>query len=179
MIMKIYKVPKERKYWVVRAEGGRYFDHFLRFGVVALGHLNSFKIKDSSEGEYFYPDENYLSLSFNKYHGSRDSKRQSTSAKLAQIKTFIYEIQVGDWVLTVGKGGVKYGRIISRPYIRNDPLKIIMDPNEDTSDLDYKLRRDVRWGPGIRREFLPYGLAQSLRANQTVFSLDKNWEAVL
>jgi hypothetical protein len=36
--MKIYKIPEEKRYWVVRAESGRYFDHFIKYGVVALGH---------------------------------------------------------------------------------------------------------------------------------------------
>ena len=42
--MEIYQVPDEKRYWVVRAESGRYYDHFTKYGVVALGHLNCIEL---------------------------------------------------------------------------------------------------------------------------------------
>lgn len=44
--------------------------------------------------------------------------------------------------------------------------------------MDYILRRSVAWGPTISRGAMPYGLLASLKANQTVFSLDKHWQAI-
>ena len=56
--MKIYEVPSDRRYWVVRAEGGLYYDHFTKNGLMALGHLKSLgiELKDSDK---FIPDVNY------------------------------------------------------------------------------------------------------------------------
>lgn len=177
--MEIYQVSEEKRYWVVRAESGRYYDHFTKYGVVALGHLNCVEPKDTPEGQVFCPDEGELTDLFKKYHDSKEHKKQSTSVQLAQVKSFTYDMSVGDWVVTVGSSFIRFGRIISKPYIKNAPLTVVYDPEKGRKvDMDYRLRRSVVWGPFIPRKELPYGLIQSLKSNLTVFNLDRHWQAV-
>lgn len=177
--MEIYQVPDERRYWVVRAESGRYYDHFTKYGVIALGHLNCIEPQDTPEGQKFCPDEGELSDLFKRYHDGKEHKKQSTSVQLAQVKSFTYEMSVGDWVVTVGSSFVRFGRIVGNPYIANELLTVVYDPEKGRKvDMDYKLRRSVVWGPSIRRKELPYGLIQSLKSNLTVFNLDRHWQAV-
>lgn len=177
--MKIYEVPKERRYWVVRSDNGKYYDHFTKYGLVALGHLNFLRVKESFNEDVSVLDPPILEDSFKTYHEERKHKKQRVFAEYGQVKAFIYEMSVGDWVLTVGNKSIRFGRIISKPFIKNEIISIVYNPQTgDKVDMDYSLRRQVQWGPSILRGSLPYGLIRSLKANQTVFCLDKNWEAV-
>ncbi|WP_024460924.1 hypothetical protein [Marinimicrobium sp. LS-A18] len=178
-IYEVPKVPEEKRYWVVRAEGGLYFDHFTQHGLIALGHLNCLDIKDTPESGQFYPSEDKLSQSFIRYHDEIGSSRHRTSSHLTQIKSFIYEMSVGDWVVTVGDKLVRFGRIIGRPYIENEPVTVVYDAMKGRLvKMDFTLRRSVVWGPSILRKELPYGLSQSFQSNLTLFCLDKHWQAV-
>ncbi|QSV13416.1 hypothetical protein [Photobacterium ganghwense] len=101
------------------------------------------------------------------------------NTQLMQAKSFIYEMEEGDWVLSVGRSAVRYGVITSKPYIEREIISIVYDNETGRKvDMDKHLRRKVSWGPVIKRSELPYGLAQSLRARQTVTNLDKHWQAL-
>jgi len=174
----IYTVPEDRRYWVVRAESGLYFDHFTRYGIIALGHLDDLNLKENRDSP-FRPNTESVENDLKKLHESLSLKSRRTSTHLNQVKSFIAEMGVGDWVLTVGHSSIRFGRITGSPRIDKSPLKIVYD--EETGrevTLEYNLRRKVVWGPVIRRNVLPFGLLKSLRANQTLFNIDHHWESV-
>jgi len=177
--MNIYQIPAEKRYWLVRAESGKYYDHFIEYGIVAVSHINWMNAANTLEGKYFCPNEGELASSFKKHFENDDKKKASISAKYAQVKSFTYEMQVGDWVITVGDKLIRYGRITSKPFINKNKVEIIYDAEAGRKvEMDCHLRRKVEWGPRIYKSKLPYGLVQSLRANQTVCNLDKNWQAI-
>jgi hypothetical protein len=176
--MQLYEVPKERRYWVVRAEGGLYFDHFVTYGIIALGHMDILNLPEQIENPY-QPDMKVIQKNLFAIHKSQNISSRSTSTHLNQISTFLYDIQIGDWVLTIGANEVKVGRVIGHPRLSKKTLcKTYNAETNDSVYLDYNLRRNVEWGPTILRSQLPYGLAQSLRANQTLFNLDRHWDAI-
>lgn len=64
-------------------------------------------------------------------------------------------------------------------YIKNEKVVVYYDPENDRKvEMESNLRRNVNWGPIISRSSIPFGLLSSLRANQTVFNVDKHWEAL-
>ncbi len=183
--MEIYNVPDQRRYWVVRAESGHYFSHFIKNGIIALGHLNCLNLADSKVGDPPFDWEKVKT----KYHQHKEAEqkkngiekeaRRTNYSQLNQAFAFTSSMQVGDWVVTVGEGVVRFGRVIGLPYIRKAPLTIVYDEEKDHKiTMDMHLRRKVEWGPSISRDQLPYGLLISLKANQTVFCLDSKWEAI-
>lgn len=177
--MDIYNVPKGKRYWVVRAESGTYYNHFVKYDVVCLGHLDVLNLPDTLDGKIFKPVEAELIDQFKSYHASKNNGKNHTSTHLAQIRSFIYEMKIGDWVLTVSDNEIRYGRIVGPALIKKTPLPIYTNVEATTSiDLTFHLRRKVSWGPSILKAAMPYGLMRSLKANQTLFSLDKNWEAL-
>lgn len=179
--MNIYEVPKERRYWVVRAESGRYYDHFIKNNLIALGHLNVLSLPDTPEGKIFNPNAGELTDSFKLYYQNKKEAKKQASSHLAQIKSFTYDMSVGDWVLTVGNNAIRFGRITSSPYINKNTLTVTygeVGGNGRNVDMDFNLRREVQWGPKLLRNSLPYGLLRSLKANQTLFCVDSNWEAI-
>ena len=176
--MDIYEVPEDRRYWVVRANQSLYYDHFTRYGVIAVGHLNSLDIKVEDQ-ESFSPDEKDLKPSVSKGSDLKGAKKAQESKNFNQLKNFIFNINVGDWVVTVRDSSLRFGIIESEPYIDNTPLEIIYDIEKGRSvEMDYLLRRKVTWGPTIQRKKMPYGLVTSLGSQLTVFNIDKHWEAI-
>lgn len=176
--MQIYKVPKDRRYWVVRAESGLFYDHFTKFGVIALGHLDDLNLEESGD-EQFRPNTESVENDLKRVHEAQSLKSKRTSTHLNQVKAFISEMNIGDWVLTVGLSSIRFGRITGTPRIDKKNLPIVYD--EETGRkivLGYNLRRKVTWGPSIIRSLLPFGLLKSLRANQTLFNIDHHWDAV-
>jgi hypothetical protein len=176
--MDIYKVPEDRRYWVVRADGGKYFDHFIKYRAIALGHLDELDLRESKHHPYI---PNYLELekTLKNSHESQAIKARRTSTHFNQVKAFISEMKVGDWVLTVGSSAIGFGRVIGLPRLDKKPLPITYD--EETGRkvvLEYNLRREVIWGPQIKRDVLPFGLLASLKANQTLFNIDHHWDAI-
>jgi hypothetical protein len=176
--MKIYEVPSDRRYWVVRAEGGHYYDHFTRNGVIALSHLNNLGLPNSSENDLL-PDWLTLKNKFRPLLEKNQSLKPIGRLHLSQAKSFIYEMKPADWVITIGAGSVRFGRIVSKPFFDNKPIVVVYDAERGRIvECDMHLRRRVEWGPSIPRRNLPYGLLMSLKANQTVFCVDAKWDAI-
>lgn len=174
----IYEVPKGRRYWVIRAESGLYYDHFIRNGLIALGHFNSLSIQ-LDDTDRFAPDEDWLKDAVAKKAQLKGSRKRQESVSLNQLKIFLYEIKEGDWVVTVGHNSLRFGLVTGNAYIKNEKIVVYYGKENDRKvEMDFVLRRSVSWGPTISRRAMPYGLLSSLKANQTVFSLDKHWQAI-
>lgn len=176
--MRIYKIPKNRRYWVVRSQAGIYFDHFTNYGVVAIGHLDKLGLRypDTSA---FNPDLLELKDAIKQKTSSSDSVNKSVTTSFNQIRNFLYEMKVGDWVITLGRQGLRFGLITGMPLVSSKP--IVQYYGEDRArsvEMKHSLRRDVLWGPFISRRSMSYGLISSLRANQTLFNVDKHTDAI-
>ncbi|WP_027710207.1 hypothetical protein [Zooshikella ganghwensis] len=175
--MKIYEVPEDRRYWVVRANQNLYYDHFTRYGVIAVGHFNTLDIK-LKNNEKFFPDEGKLKSAISRGADLKGAKKAQESKIFNQLKNFIYNINIGDWVVTIRDSALRFGIVESDPYIDNESLEIFYDVKGRSVEMDYMLRRKVTWGPTIHRKTMPYGLVASLGSQLTVFNIDKHWEAI-
>lgn len=176
--MEVYNVPQKRRYWVVRAESGLYYDHFIKYGLIALGHIDELVFPECKE-KPFYPEFSYLESKLKRLHNSQKLKKGRTSAHINQLKAFLQEMNIGDLVVTIGESSLSFGRITGHPRLDRTPLPILNEKGtERRIDLNYNLRRNVSWGPRIHRNNLPFGLLQSLRANQTLFNIDNHLEAI-
>lgn len=171
----IYHVPKERRYWVVRAEGGDYFQHFVQHEVIAIGHLDDLGLP-FAEGR-FNPNWPKLYEAFHR-RALTDSKssRQATS-RFNQVRRFVDEINIDDWVITVGPATIRVGRVVGETTYESRDL-ILRGVGDVEVPMPYKLRRRVAWGPAVRKDRLSAPLLRSLRANQTIFNVDAFWEGV-
>ncbi|MEZ9006360.1 hypothetical protein AB6E26_27410, partial [Vibrio splendidus] len=156
----------------------RYYQHFSKFGVIALGHLDKLNLPATSL-DFFRPEYDKLKESLSNLHIKNDKSSRHSSNHFNQAKNFIAGMGVGDWVVTVGDNAIRVGRVTSPAYISHKPLDIVYDVQTDQkSTMDMTLRRDVSWGPRVPRSELPYGVVRSLMANQTMFCIDEHWEAL-
>jgi hypothetical protein len=172
--MKISKLDADSKYWVVRAgTNAVYFQHFKQNDIIALGHMDEVEIAEDGciDGSHIY----WVEREVREIEGAKDnvSSNQITQ-KLTQIKTFITAINIGDTILTLDKGLVLAGTVLSDPYIEGEELKIKdSDGIIVSATCSFKLRRKVKWGSTKERTNLPSIIRSSITAQQTLFSLDK------
>ncbi|WP_131825249.1 hypothetical protein [Vibrio lentus] len=161
---------------MVRSSGGHYYNHFTSNNCIGIGHLNVLDLESKAAGE-FNSTEAELRHAL-RQKGFEKSRFDKYNRQLKQAAKFIHEMAIGDWIITVGQAGYRYGVITSKAYIEREPVALEVEARGYRGDADMHLRRDVNWGPVIRREHVPYGLAQALRARQTVTCLDDHWQAL-
>ncbi|CAK2185229.1 conserved hypothetical protein [Vibrio crassostreae] len=172
----IYEVPSNRRYWMIRSSGGHYYNHFTSNNCIGIGHLNVLDLESKAAGE-FNSTEAELRHAL-RLKGFEKKRFDKYNRQLKQAAKFIHEMAIGDWIITVGQAGYRYGVITSKAYIEREPVVLEGEVRGYRGDADMHLRRRVNWGPVIRREHVPYGLAQALRARQTVTCLDDHWQAL-
>ncbi|EOW0801752.1 hypothetical protein ACN2MB_002675 [Vibrio parahaemolyticus] len=172
----IYEVPTNRRYWMVRSSGGHYYNHFTSNNCIGIGHLNVLDLESKAAGE-FNSTEAELRHAL-RQKGFEKKRFDKYNRQLNQAAKFIHEMAIGDWIVTVGQAGYRYGVITTEAYIEREPVVLEGEARGYRGDADMHLRRDVNWGPVIRREHVPYGLAQAFKARQTVTCLDEHWQAL-
>lgn len=169
-------VPEDRRYWVVRSEKGTFLQHFLTHRVAAIGHLDDLGFK-STNGKAF--TANWATITerlIDRFERLEESRRSGFSIA-SQAKTFVEEIQVGDWVIAPSGDIVAIGRVESHAYLDTNPL-YAKNSNGFDVEMPFGLRRNVAWGARIVRGELSSPLRRSMAANQTVFNVDEHWESI-
>ncbi|MGY6628363.1 MAG: hypothetical protein ACXIVL_07575 [Oceanicaulis sp.] len=172
----LYEVPADQRYWVIRSDGGAFSSHFRLHNVVAIGHLDDHRFSD--EQISFPPEEFELSELVTNSLRRKDYSVAQISASFNQIRKFIYEVSIGDLVVTVDDLRVSIGRIASDPYFERERLFAKDGDQIDLQPMDMYCRRKVVWGPSVLRAELPAAFTRSLRANQTIFNIDKHVAAL-
>jgi len=103
--------------------------------------------------------------------GRTENTNKARLSNLAgQLNRFLLEISLNDIVITVDSGSIMAGRVISDPYISDEPLTY-SDAERGTIECSYKLKRDIVWGKRLSREDIPYELESTLRNNSAVFEI--------
>jgi len=164
--------PAEQRFWVVRASSGQYIRHFLDRHIIAIGHLDGLGLKD---GEI--PELNDAHLRATLASREPDKSKAAITSQLNQFKAFTEGMSIGDLVVTLDSNSLIVGRIISDAYIDNKPVTRRTRRNKEHS-MTYCTRRDVSWGPTLRRSTVPAAVEVSLFAHQTVFSIDNHWQII-
>lgn len=174
----IYEPPDEQRYWVVRSDSGQYFPHFRLGKCAAIGHLDPFK-RFHSESDPFDVDLDGLKEQLSSLVGDDKKSKSQVTNTISQIRNFVYEINIGDLIITLNEDNMMYGRVIGHPKYDNRPIEYVHDIKTGTSStMSLGLRREVQWGPLVRRSLIPSSLARSFRANQTVFNIDEHWQGL-
>jgi hypothetical protein len=176
MDLRLYAVPPKRRYWVVRAEAGTYLPHFLKWGIVTIGHLDA--LADTYAIDLM-AETNWPTVHQNLIKAFERSDRQygGLSSLVGQARAFTDDARIGDWVMTPGQEQLRIGVITSEVYW--DASSLVIEPlDRPPVVLQHKLRRTVTWGPVVYKGDFTSPLQRSLWANQTVFNVDQHWEAI-
>ncbi|MEW8288223.1 MAG: hypothetical protein AB2697_19765 [Candidatus Thiodiazotropha endolucinida] len=179
-MIRIPERPEGQRYWVVRAQGGDFVQHFRQGSVVAIGHLNEFNFPEAGNSPFIPELDNLFSkIRTSEAKTEIPSWKARAQNRFNQVKTFIAEMSVGDLVITIDSGLLMVGRIIGHPKIIGSPVRVVHDPKENKfTEMAFDLRREVQWGPIIKRKNLPTAMKRSISARQTVFNVDEYWSYI-
>lgn len=184
----ILKFNRKTNFWLLRAEGGKYFSDFLNNDYIGIKYnkLTIDNIKKLQKQE-FVTLEDIKQLMFKQY--IKDNKTTinnlSTTAKAQltihakQTYLFVYEIKIGDFILVPAKHSYEFalGIVIGDPYDESITNIENLKKDYENQDISYKpsgylKRRSVQWISIINRNDLPKELAWIMNAHQAVASLD-------
>jgi restriction system protein len=139
--------------WMVRAGGGAFLiEEFLKNGYVAIGWIemdNLSKIKDKDGIEKLY-DKSYP-----------DDKPGHKRTSMSQISKFVFDMNIGDWMVTYNPELRKY----HIGTVKSDYLFVLDAPSE------YRHQRKIDWKYAVDRDSLAVATKNSLGAIMTLFSI--------
>ncbi|MBD8013845.1 hypothetical protein [Planococcus wigleyi] len=170
---KILEIPSNIKYWLLRADGGKYFDDFFLNQYVGIGNneitlpmINEDTQLNTALGRTI---EGYKNL-FRKVYTTSNNQQIAHSA--GRTMNFIEDMNVNDIVIVPSKQSEEFliGVISSKPYeITSDEENLEIDGKLTRSP--YLKRRDVTWIKIVNRSFISAEMRWILSAHQTIFKL--------
>ena len=148
--------------WVVRADHGRYAEHFVSGGYAGIGWIDEddlSKVKDRAA----------LRPLYERAHPN-DTSPNVIGQQVGQIARFLLEIKGGDYVIAPPTNTelLRYGRVAEDPsyyYVKED------------DGCPFRHRRKVEWSEEpLSRSTFSIPLQYSLRSSLTVFAIAQREE---
>lgn len=149
-------VPTNRKYWLIRAQSGEFFDEFYENDYVGI-NWNEFSSENMFSDEK--KDETVERIA-NSYP---DNKQPSHT--FGQIKRFYEELNIGDVVMVPNKNSrfIAFGLITSEVYAES-----VSETAIDEGDCPFIKRRSVEWIKLVKRSKLDPVLFRMMQAHATI-----------
>ena len=174
--LQIVEIPKKTKYWIVRADGGRYTNDFYFNNKVSIDgeniHLN--KVDDNYSRFREYLIEQNLKQ-------DKEASIQSISSRARKIHNFVKNINKDDVVMTPFKESNQFllGIVASNAavYSQKDLDRLEKQRNKDINNYPISkntLYRDVKWLRVVDRHEIDPSLLYTLRMHQAVINLENN-----
>ena len=151
-------VPEDRNYWLIRTEGGRYYDTFKFGGYIGIGYnfitsLDLMKLQDSKYIE-----------SLKERVQKHDPKNQRPGLAINQLKKFAFEINRNDVVIIPSESLEE----LSMGVVFDDDLSYSKDFPDD--DCPFEKRRKISWRKTIPKAKIHPVLYKLFFSHQTVVS---------
>lgn len=168
----ILEIPGETGYWLVRADGGKYYEDFFLNNFIAVSD-NEITLEDikecSKESIAGVTIDHYKSLYSEKYE---EWNAQQIAHSASRTYKFINEIKIGDLIVVPSKNSNQFliGIVTSDVYeITENELTITADVHYSINP--YYKRRNVQWVKEVSRKEISEKLYWILSAHQTIFNL--------
>lgn len=143
--------------YCVRAEFGRYTDHFLNGNYIAIGWLHNTDLKNIKSRDELYP--------IYKVEYPADTSNVVIGQQVGQIARFLLEIKAGDYVITPSNDTdyIYYG------VVEEDPSYYFADGKDGCPFLH---RRKMKWNKTpIQRNTFSVPFQNTIRSSLTVFNI--------
>lgn len=141
--------------YCVRAEFGRYTEHFLKGNYIAIGWLPSTDLKSIHNREEIYP--------LYKQQYPTDTSNVVIGQQVGQIARFLLEIQEGDYVITPSSNTELFYYGVVEP----NPSYFFATPADGCPFLH---RRRIKWNAKpVQRSIFSVPFQNTIRSSLTVF----------
>jgi restriction system protein len=164
----IESIPERKKYWLIRTEGGEYFESFRNFNYIALGYdeilySKIFDLKKTSKNE----EDFRIKL---KAHIDTILPERATGLIASQLTKFIYEVKKGDLVIVPSENST----YISIGQVNDSNLMEVSDLMIDRTDCPYRKRKSVKWIKTIDKKSTDLLLYRALQSHQAITDISKH-----
>lgn len=163
-IFNIPVIKSDRRYWLIRTDGGQYWEQFKEDNFVSIGwndycNMDEYKEKISSPENESILKEDIRS----KYETEQPGKILNT------IKRFMFDLNIGDIVMIPSANSliISFGEIVSDCYCYE-----LTDSDIDNEKCDHLKRRNVRWIKDVYRSNIDPLLFKIFYAHQTISNAD-------
>ena len=170
----ILKIPDDIGYWLVRADGGKYYDDFFlnNFIAVSDNEITLELINKCAQGSIAgITIEHYKTLYSDNYE---DWNPQQIAHAASRTFKFINEMKIGDIIVVPSKKSS--GFLIG--VLASDAYEISKKELNSISEVHYAInryfkRRKVQWIKEVKRDEISEKLYWILSAHQTIFNLEE------
>ncbi|WP_336863868.1 hypothetical protein [Peribacillus frigoritolerans] len=154
-------INEDKNYWLVRTQGGRYYDEFKSGNFIAVG-WNKITLDELMDLRHH---EKVIKKISNEY------PERTRPVRLAnQLSTFVKDIKVGDTVIipSAGSNKITIGEVIGEPYIESvDEEKLRPDGKKP---CPYQKRRRVKWIKTISKWDMDMEFFKLFKSQHTISS---------
>lgn len=169
----ILSIPEETQYWLVRADGGKYYEDFFTNGFIAVAD-NEFDLDSIEKFEQFkeigYTSEGFKNM-INERYPEWNQRKVSHSA--SRLMNFIHNIKINDIVIVPSHRSNMFliGLVASDIYEIADNTDIFQ---EGIISCPYLKRRNVRWLKEVPRQAISEKMYWILTSQHTILSLNEH-----
>ena len=175
----VLEIPKEIGYWLVRADGGKYYEDFFlnNFIAVSDNEITLEKVSNYNKGSLVgITTDDFKDLYSIEYKGWSS---QQIAHAVSRTQKFIVEMKIGDLILVPSRNSKNF--LIG--IITSDVFEITEEEVTSKVEVNYAInpffkRRKVQWLKEISRSEISEKLYWILSAHQTIFNLEDNKENI-
>jgi len=149
--------------WCVRADSGKYTDHFVKGGYAAIGFgMMEDDLSTISNREDIYP--------LYRRANPQDTSDIVVGQQVGQVARFLLDMKAGDYIITpvANSDELRYGKIEPDPSYFHD---------KGDDGCPYRQRRRVKWSDKtLRRGEFSVPFQNTIRSTLTVFTISQRDE---
>lgn len=157
---------EKRNYWLVRTQGGLYYEHFKAGNFIAIG-FNEINLVDIYESKKDEKEPLKLLTETIKNRRPEDTKPRYAANQLLK---FSYEIKKGDIIIIPSESSFK----VSIGEVQSSLVEIVENPkrpinlSQDEETCPFQKQKKVRWFKEIKRTKLPPSLFKLLFSHHII-----------
>lgn len=177
--LNILQLPDDIGYWLVRADGGKYYEDFMQNNFISISdneitiEMIRNRVESSIAGVTLDHYKNIYKEIFKGWTSQQIAHGASRTHK------FMDEMKIGDLVLVPSKKSSHFiiGIITSDPYeVDKDVLDNKVEVHHAVNP--YLKRRNIKWIKEVPRKDISEKLYWILSAHQTIFDLEEEKEYI-
>lgn len=178
----IYEIPDDTQYWLVRADGGKYYEDFKYSSTISLQD-NDLTL-DLFDGRVILSREMRLEYYKEKISNKKDKlSKQQVSIIAKKMFAFISQMKIGDIIIVPSHRTQKFmvGVITSDAYeLSDEEIKTLQKRGErlDYCVSDNKKRRKVKWLNEVPRRKVNSNFLYTLTMHQSIINVTESSEYI-
>jgi hypothetical protein len=157
-------IPETRKYWLIRTQGGKYFESFLSFNYVALGHNEISYSKIVEIKTHAGSKESIVIKQLKELCEEIYDEEARPGLIASQIYRFVFELKKGDIVIIPSENSeeIAIGKVTETPVLNINAFDL------EKTECPFIKRKSVKWEIRQSRQELDPYLFRLLQAHQAI-----------